>query len=77
MKKFQIQVRNGNIKWTILRKVYGRQIGNFNPFFCRFNKQTFLVKSDEGDLSDPFRRRKDYSKSLFIELNKPCQWNLK
>ena len=28
-----------------------------------------LVKSDQGDLSDPFRREESYVQSLFIEVD--------
>ena len=51
----------------IKRKLRAEQIGNFNPLFCTFNRKRTLVKSDEGDLSDPFRREESYAKSLYIE----------
>jgi hypothetical protein len=51
---------------TIKRKVWAEQIGNFNPVFCRFQKRRTLVHSDEGDLSDPFRRDESYLKKLFV-----------
>jgi len=78
MKKYIIKVKkeDGQIVKTIQRKLYGKQIGNFNPFFCRFGGKTFQVHSEEGDLSDPFRREDGYAKSFFIQLEKPCQWSL-
>ena len=66
----------GKIIQIIVRKIYSQQIGNFNPFFCRFNKLTFQVHSDEGDISDPFRREESYAQSFFIKLNNPCQWHI-
>lgn len=75
--KLLVQVRtSGQTVQTIKRKLYAEQIGNFNPLFCRFAGKTYLVKSDEGDLSDPFRRDESYKASLFIETEKPCQWHL-
>lgn len=62
---------------VISRKVYCDQVGNFNRFACRYNGQTFLVHSDEGDIGDPFRADESYLKSLFIEMDSPCKWNLK
>ncbi len=52
----------------IKRKLWAEQIGNFNPLFCTFNKKRNLVKSDDGDLSDPFRREQNYVNSLYIEV---------
>jgi hypothetical protein len=77
MKKYQIQVRSeGKTISNISRKLYAKQIGNFNPLFCRFDNKTFQVKSDSGDTSDPFRREESYSNSFYIELEKACSWNL-
>jgi hypothetical protein len=59
---------------TIRRKLYLKAIGNFNPAFCRYSGKAFQVHSDQGDLSDPFRRTKDHLKTLFIDLSSPCQW---
>ncbi len=53
---------------TISRAVWGEQIGNFNPIFCRYKGKRTLVHSDNGDLSDPFRREESYGKTLFIEI---------
>jgi hypothetical protein len=72
--KYRIEVRNkqtGKIIEVITRKLYAEQIGNYNPIFCRYkNNSRNLVKSDEGDLSDPFRRNDKYLNSLYIELTK-------
>lgn len=77
MKKYLIRVVGSEGKTiSISRKIYAKQIGNFNPIFCRFRGKTYLVKSDAGDTSDPFRREESYSTSFFIELEKPCQWRL-
>jgi hypothetical protein len=52
---------------TINRTLRAEQIGNFNPLFCRYkNNKRVLVNSDEGDLSDPFRREESYSRSFYI-----------
>lgn len=52
----------------IKRVLIPKMIGNFNPFFCRYNNKLYLVNSLEGDLSDPFRRTIEYSKSFYIEV---------
>lgn len=52
----------------IMRVLRAEMIGNFNPIFCTYNKERHLVKSLEGDLSDPFRRDESYAKSLYIEI---------
>ena len=53
---------------TIKRKVRAEQIGNFCPLFCTFLNKRRLVKSDAGDLSDPFRRDESYANSFYIEI---------
>lgn len=53
---------------TVERATWNEQIGNFNPIFCRYKGKRTLVHSDEGDLSDPFRRTENYAKSFFIEI---------
>jgi len=53
---------------TVKRSLKAEQIGNFNPVFCTYNGKPCLVHSDEGDLSDPFRREESYAKSLFISI---------
>lgn len=76
-RKHLIQVKsNGVTIKHIERKIYGFMVGNFNPMVCRFDGKTYLVKSEIGDLSDPFRREENYLNYLFIEMDKPCQWNL-
>jgi len=71
MKK-SIQVREkgtGKIIETIRRVIRSESIGNFNPLFCTYNKNNRnLAKSDEGDISDPFRRDETYLETLFIEV---------
>ncbi|HYG53554.1 MAG TPA: hypothetical protein VD905_21850 [Flavobacteriales bacterium] len=68
-KKFNIQVRRGNeIIGTIKRQLRAEQIGNFNPLFCTFKGERKLVQSDQGNLSDPFRREDSYAESLFIKI---------
>jgi len=54
---------------TIKRKVWAEAIGNFNPIFCTYKGKRELVKSKEGDVSDPFRREASYLQSLFIVIN--------
>ena len=53
---------------TIKRTVKAEQIGNFNPLFCQYKGKQCLVNSDEGDLSDPFRRSESYAKSFYISI---------
>ena len=53
---------------SIKRRVRAEQIGNFNALFCTFLNKKRLVKSDAGDLSDPFRRDESYANSLYIEI---------
>ena len=62
---------------TIKRKVYVDQVGNFNRFACRFNRRTYCVNSDAGDIGDPFRADESYLKTLYIDISRPCGWNLK
>lgn len=82
-KKYTISVRNYGGKPTyegqfseiekVNRKVYCDQVGNFNRLACRYKGKTFLVDSDDGDPGDPFRGT---DKNLFINIDRPCQWNL-
>lgn len=70
MTKQTIQVRNkqtGKTVNIIQRVLKFESIGNFNPAFARYNNKQFLVKSDHGDLSDPFRANESYLTSLYIE----------
>jgi hypothetical protein len=74
MKKYQVDVLTGANYFgeggekigTIYRVLEGRCIGNFNPLYCRYKNKSHLVKSYDGDLSDPFRRTENYR--LFINL---------
>jgi hypothetical protein len=43
-------------------------MGNFNPLFCTYNGKKYLVQSECGDLSDPFRREESWLEKLFIKL---------
>jgi hypothetical protein len=70
-KKYDIDVlwkHTGNKQCSIKRTLQAQQIGNFNPVFCRYQGGQHLVKSKEGDLSDPFRRNASYEGSLYIEI---------
>jgi hypothetical protein len=58
----------GKLIKTIQRRAWLEAIGNFNPMFCRYNKERHLVQSIEGDLSDPFRRTESYLTTLYIEV---------
>lgn len=72
MNKPTIQVRfkpTGKIINTIKRTLRAEQIGNFCPVFCTYKGKQVLVKSDQGDLSDPFRRTESYAQYLFIEVD--------
>jgi hypothetical protein len=53
---------------TVKLTLRAEQCGNFNPIFCKYKGKRTLVHSDEGDLSDPFRREESYAKSLFISI---------
>jgi hypothetical protein len=69
--KHEIEVRKkdgGEVITTIKRKLRAEAIGNFNPIFCQYDYEQHLVKSEEGDLSDPFRREKSYLETLYIEV---------
>lgn len=52
----------------IRRKLKAEMFGNFNPLFCTYAGEKYLVKSTTGDLSDPFRRDESYLDYLFIEV---------
>lgn len=75
-KKVIIEVRRkgtrygepGELIETITRVPWCEAIGNFNPMFCRYKGKRVLVSSKDGDLSDPFRRTKEYLKTLYIEV---------
>jgi hypothetical protein len=88
MKKQNIQVRNYNgkryafpavapeILEIISRRVYAMACGNFNPIYCRYNRKTYLVHSEAGDISDPFRADVSYLETLFIDISKPCAFSI-
>ena len=70
-KKYEIQVRvKGSCAFPLIikRKLRSECIGNFNPIFCTYKGKEHLVKSNEGDISDPFRRNESYTASLYIEI---------
>ena len=70
MNKQLIYVRNkqtGKTVNIIKRVIKFESVGNFCPGYARYNGKQFLVKSDHGDLSDPFRANKTYLTSLYIE----------
>lgn len=68
--KFPIKVYSGptRVEEVIFRQIRFEQIGNFSPAFCTYKGKRHLVKSKEGDLSDPFRREESYAEKLFIEI---------
>lgn len=53
------------------------QVGNFARVACRYNGKTYLVNSEAGDIGDPFRADESYLDTLFIDVDGPCQWQLK
>lgn len=74
--KYKIAVRvkaerygeQGELIETIMRTPWFEPMGNFTPMFCRYQGKKMLVLSEKGDLSDPFRRTKDYLDCLYIEI---------
>lgn len=67
--KYTIKVYDAknNLVGTVKRVLRGEMIGNFNPVFCTYKGKKMLVQSEEGDLSDPFRRDEAYLQTLFIK----------
>lgn len=63
--------KGGEVIETIKRVLRAEAVGNFNPIYCTYKKDSYQVQSDEGDLSDPFRREESYAKSLYIEVDDP------
>ena len=53
---------------TIKRVLYAEQCGNFNPLFCTYKGKKELVRSRQGDLSDPFRRTEEYANELYLAI---------
>ena len=67
--KYNVKViKDGKVIGTFPKILKAEMIGNFNPIFCRHDRKKCLVKSEAGDLSDPFRREESYLKSLYIEI---------
>ena len=52
---------------TIQRVLKFAQIGNFCPAFCTYKGKNYLVKSETGDLSDPFRADATLLETLYID----------
>lgn len=68
--RHKIEVREGNVVLkTICRVLVAEQIGNFSPIFARFQGNDHQVHSDEGDVSDPFRRKESYLTTLYIKAS--------
>ena len=68
-KKEQIEVKHKDKVVAVINRVLrAEMMGNFNPIFCTYKGKERLVKSEEGDLSDPFRREEGYRTSLYIEV---------
>ena len=59
---------NGHLYKIIKRKLKFEAIGNFCPAFVTYKGKEYLVNSDKGDLSDPFRANESYLKSLYITV---------
>ncbi|KKK89362.1 hypothetical protein LCGC14_2733870 [marine sediment metagenome] len=71
MKKQTIEVRYGKlgtVTEVIKRVLRAEACGNFNPIFCTYKGKEHLVHSQEGDISDPFRRDETYLKTLYIRI---------
>lgn len=76
MKKYDIEVRKpitlmetpAQLCHTIKRVLIVKQVGNFNPLYCRYKGKLYPVKSVKGDVSDLFRRDETY---LTGELARP------
>jgi hypothetical protein len=62
-------LKNGKPVETVSRTIRFEQVGNFNPAFCTYKGEKYLVQSFEGDLSDPFRRTEAYLTTLYIETS--------
>ena len=74
-KKYKIQVRYTTVcrdQKYIYRVLYTEMIGNFAPLFCRYDNQVYLVKSDDNDPSDIFRRTEN--DKLYIEVPERKNW---
>jgi len=72
MKKHYVEVifkPTGKVIARVKRKLKSEQIGNFCPIFCTYQGKSRLLKSRQGDLSDPFRRNESYTDSFYIEVD--------
>lgn len=79
-KKYKISVRNyleripfkGDVIQeieVINRVLRCTPMGNFNAIFCIYMGKEYLVQSDDGDITDPFRAEESYLESLFIDVS--------
>ena len=59
---------NGHLYKIIRRKLKFEAIGNFCPAFVTYQGKEYLVKSEKGDLSDPFRANESYLDRLYITV---------
>jgi hypothetical protein len=66
--KIEVKSNDGILSKTVYRVLRAEMIGNFNPIFCTYNGKKYLVQSEYGDLSDPFRREEHWFGKLFIKL---------
>ena len=66
--RIELRDKTGEGQGYIFRVLTSEQFGNFNPVFCRYQHKKYLVKSEEGDLSDPFRRDESYLNNLYITV---------
>lgn len=66
--RIELRTKDGEGQGYIFRVLSFEVCGNFNPAFCRYNKERYLVKSTCGDLSDPFRRDESYLEKLYITI---------
>lgn len=66
--KFAIKIKHNNIfsGEIVKRAVKCEQVSNFDLITCVYKGEKYVVYSDVGDLSDPFRRNNTYLDSLYI-----------
>lgn len=69
-KRYRIELRDpaGGKLGEIKRVLTAEACGNFIPLFCIYKGERYLVKSEAGDLSDPFRRTEAYAQSFYITI---------
>ena len=68
-RKYKVLVKKKNHpgdEHYIYRVIYSEMMGNFAPLFCRYDNQVYLIKSDDNDPGDIFRRTDD--DKLYIEV---------